>query len=568
MINWTLLDRVRRRANPVERDLIEAHARGAVNRRDFIKRGTVIGLSVPAMTAVLAACGDSDDSTPSTTTGGAEAGGGAAAGGSLIVANQFGDANSGLDPVNMLDLGTYNVISQSFEYLVGLGSDGNIDATALATSWEPNEDGSQWSFTLREGVMWQDGTPLTSADVAATMDRLAAANNAALGGVIGEGSVDASDPAVAVFTLLEPNGNFPVLVSIFNPQSVITPADYSSGTTLDERPAGTGAWILSDFNAAEFVARFERNPNWWGGETPLDAIELRGFSDIGTAVTAMQSRQIDVIQNFSVIGGEGLLDDANFTVLTPPSSNHRQVWFHVSNGQFTDKLVRQAMAWTFDRQQMVDVLFSGRAEIANDHPVLSSLPFFDAEAVPQRSRDIDQARALLAEAGVEGLSATLQCGDLGEVPDLAGIIQQNAAEAGFDLQVNVQSNSTFYGDSWCPGGTDEQPCADADEFGIVDYGHRPIPDVFFSSALASGGVWNSSNFANSDFDTQLTNYRAAIDVDGQKTAISEIQKILWDEVPASYPYFFNFLAGHDASVSGVQATSLGHVVLSGASKSA
>lgn len=570
MINWTLLDRVRRRANPVERDLIEAHARGTIDRRDFIKRGTIVGLSMPAMAAVLAACGDSDDAAPTVTTGGSTTTGGssAAAGGNLIVSNTVGDADSGLDPVNMLDLGTYNVVSQCFEYLVGVGPDGNVAATALATAWEPNADGSQWTFTLRPDVTWQDGTPFTSADVAATMDRLAAANNAALGGVIGEGSVDSSDPGTAVFTLIEPNGNFPVLVSIFNAQAVITPADYTDGTTLDERPTGTGAWILTSFDAAEFVARYERNPSWWGGQTVLDTIELRGFADVGTAVTAMQSRQIDAVQQFNVIGGEGLLDDANFTVLTPPSSNHRQVWFHTENGQFTDKRVRQALAWTLDRQQMVDVLFAGRAEIANDHPVLSSLPFFDPDAVPQRSRDIDQARALLAEAGVEAISATIECGDFQEIPDLAGLIQRNAAEAGFDLQVNVQSNSTFYGDSWCPGGTDAQPCADADEFGIVDYGHRPIPDVFFSSALASGGVWNSANYANGEFDSELSNYRTAIDVDGQRAAVSRIQQILWDEVPAAYPYFFNYLSGHDNSVSGVQATALGHMILSGASKSA
>ena len=66
----------------------------------------------------------------------------------------------------MLDLGTYSVLSQSFEYLVGLADDGNIGATALATEWTPNEDGSAWTFKLREGVTWQDGTPFTAASVA------------------------------------------------------------------------------------------------------------------------------------------------------------------------------------------------------------------------------------------------------------------------------------------------------------------------------------------------------------------------------------------------------------------
>ena len=572
-MDWKRFDFLRRNVGPVELDLVESYAQKKINRRDFVKRGTIVGLSAPFMGAVIAACGSDDDegsSDATTASGGSEGTG--ATGGNLIVANQFGDANSGLDPVNMLDLGTYNVLSQSMEYLVGLGPDGNIAATSLATSWSPNEDGSQWTFELREGVKWQDGSDFTSADVAATMDRLAAAGNAGLGGVIEEGAVDSSDPLKAVFTLLEPNGNFPVLVSIFNAQSLIAPADYSSGTTLDERPAGTGAWILESFDPTTFVANYVPNENWWGGRALLDTLELRGFADIGTAVTAMTSREVDVIQNFSVIGGEGLLNDANFNVLTPPSSNHRQLWFNVAPGQgkFAEApLVRQALGWCLDREQMVNTLFAGRAEIANDHPILSSLPFFDPDATPQRTRDIDMAKQLIADSGVTDLSTTIECGDLGEVPELAAIIQQNAAEAGFDLQVNVQSNSTFYGDTWCPGPNDSDPnlpCDGSGSFGIVDYGHRPIPDIFLSSALSSGGVWNSSNYASEEFDAELSNYRRAVDVDGQKTAIGNIQKIMHEDQPALYPYFFNFLAGHDNSVSGVQTTALGHVITSAASK--
>ncbi len=582
-MDFKRLDVFRRNVGPVQLDLIESYAQGRIGRRDFLKRGAIVGLSMPVMGSIIAACGgddgDSGDGTAAngdsgTDTGGEGDGGTAAQGGNLVVAVQQGDANSGLDPVNMLDLGTYAVISQSFEYLVGVGPDGNIavdSPTGLATGWEANEDGSVWTFTLREGVKWQNGADFTSADVAATMDRLAAAGNAGLGGVIDEGSVDASDPGVAVITLIEPNGNFPVLVSTFNAQAVITPADYTDGTTLDERPDGTGAWKFVSFDPTTFVTRFERNPDWWGGSTPLDTIELRGFQDLGTAVTAMTSRDIDAVQQFTVIGGEGLLADDNFTVLTPPAATHRQLWFNTQQGQYTDKLIRQAMGWCLDREEMVTTLFNGRAEIANDHPVISSLPFFDPDAVEQRTRDIDMAKSLLSEAGVTEITGTIETGDIQEIPRLAEIVQRNAAEAGFNLQVSTQSNSTFYGAAWCPGPSDSDetlPCDGSAEFGIVDYGHRPTPDVYFSSALATGGVWNSSNFANSDFDALLSQYRTSVTVDDQKAAVGEIQKLLHEEMPACYPYFFNYLSGHDNSVSGMQATALGHVILSGASKSA
>ncbi len=580
-MNWKIFDQARKDVGPIELDLIESYAQGKVSRRNFVKRGTIIGLSAPFMGAIIAACGGSDDeASPATTAGGdGETDGSAAttapppsggAGGNLVVAIQEGDANSGLDPVAMLDLGTYAVCSQSFEYLVGLGADGNIADTGLATSWSPNADGSVWTFELRDGPVWTDGSPVTSADVAATMDRHVEFGNAGLAGVIGTGSVDASDPKKAVITLLEPNGNFPVLVSIFNSQSLITPADYTAGTTLDERPEGSGAFLLESFDPTNFVLRYKRNDNWWGGVPNFETVELRGFTDIGTAVTAMTAREVDVLQNFSVIGGEGLLNDSNFVVLEPPSSNHRQLWFNTQQGQFAaDKRIRQALGWTLNRDQMISVLFAGRAVKGNDHPVLSTLPFFDENATPQRTVDIDRAKALLAEAGVDGITSTIETGNLGEIPELAGIIAANAAPAGFNFTASVQDNSTFYGAAWCPGASATDPtlpCDGSAEFGIVDYGHRPTPDIFFSSALATGGVWNSSNFANADFDQLLSEYRTAVDVDGQKAAIGEIQKLMHDEQPALYPFFFNFLAGHDSSVSGVQVTALGHLLLGRASK--
>ena len=141
-MDWKRLDAARSNANAIEVDLIEAYAQRRIGRRDFVKRGTIIGLSVPFMGAIIAACGGDDEEGSDGTTGsggtqpsGTTGGGSGAAGGSLIVGIQQGDSSTGLDPVNMLDLGTYNVLSQSFEFLVGVGDDGNIAATALATGW-------------------------------------------------------------------------------------------------------------------------------------------------------------------------------------------------------------------------------------------------------------------------------------------------------------------------------------------------------------------------------------------------------------------------------------------------
>ena len=124
-----------------------------------------------------------------------------------------------LDPVAMQDLGTYGIIAQCFEYLTHARGT-TTSRPAWPRSGRPNDDGSEWTFELRKGVKWQDGTDFTSADVAATMDRMVDAGNSGLKGIIEKGAVDATDPNVAVFTLPGPNGNFPYLVSVYNPQSL------------------------------------------------------------------------------------------------------------------------------------------------------------------------------------------------------------------------------------------------------------------------------------------------------------------------------------------------------------
>jgi peptide/nickel transport system substrate-binding protein len=589
-MDWPRVDRARQNATPLELDLVEAYAQKRISRRNFVKRGTIIGLSVPFMGGIIAACGgddDDDDDGGSTSTQPPADGDTSTAttapaaptqGGDITAATQFGDANSGLDPLNMLDLGTYAHLSQSFEYLVGLGSDGNIAPTALATGWSPNADGSVWTFELREGVTWHDGTPFTSADVAATVERMVVAG-AGLAGVVGEGAVDASDPTKAVITLEKPNGNLPVLISIYNPQSLITPADYSDGTTLDARPAGTGAFMFDTYDATTFVTRFVPNPNWWGGSVNVDSVTLKGFESGGTAVAAFQAGEIDMVQSFNVVDGGQLLEDSAVTVLTPPSANHRQLWFNTQlpeDGPYSDPRVRQAIGYCLNREQMVATLYEGQGIVANDHPVHPSLPFFDASAVEQRPRDIEMAKQLMSDAGYpDGIESVLQVGNLQEIPEMAAIVEQNCAEAGFKLSVAVTDNSDFYGEYWCAGaewgaqpetGGPGRPCGASAEIGIVDYGHRPTPDVYFGRALETDGDWNSSNYASAEFDKLFTDYQASVDVEGQTTAVSAIQQLLHTDTPACYPIWFNYLSAHTSDVSGVEVTALGHMQFQNATK--
>src|SRR5690242_12987938 len=312
-MDYSRLDRVRRSATPLELDLVENYAQGRITRRQFVKRAAVIGLSFPAISAVIAACSTpapASQAAPSATGGGeasasAEASSAAPTGGSIKIGSQ---RPVKVDPVLMQDLSGYGMVSQCFEYLCTLNKKGDDIDKGLATDWSPNADGSVWTFKLRTGVKWQDGSDFTADDVVATMGRLVAAGNAGLKGVIDDKPAKATDPATVEFSLLSPNGNVPYLVSVVNPRSVGTAEGYATGTTLDAKPNGTGAWKLESYNPST-GATFSRNATWVGGAIPLDSTEFVFFDATGPMVTAYQGGQVDCIVQFDVLSGEPLLAD-------------------------------------------------------------------------------------------------------------------------------------------------------------------------------------------------------------------------------------------------------------------
>ena len=437
-----------------------------------------------------------------------------------------------------------------FDYLVN--AVGGDVTPALAESWKPNADGSVWTFVLRQGVKWHDGTPFTSADVVATMDRLAGSN---LKASIAAGSTKAIDDFTVEITLLSPDGQFPQQVGAYNPQSVITPKDFALGTTLDQRMTGTGAFKMTAYNQAT-GATFEANPDWWGGKPFLDKLEYTFSEDLATLVSGLQGGAADAITQFSVVGGDAILNDSNLTVQTIRGSAHRQIWMNCREGDFTDVKVRQAIALGIDRQALIDTILKGKGDIANDHPIAPIYPFFDSTQ-PQRERDVEKAKQLLTDAGKAGLKATMAFPKLQEIPQLAQLVQSQLKEIG--VEVTLQQEATVDGEEWCKvydSKIEPAGCDGGMDFGIVDYGLRGVPDVYLVKAYATG-EWNSAHYISEPFRAAVKAYQSSLDLDGQKAAIKDIQKIANEDVPYAIPYFYNILFATTNKVAGIEATGLG-----------
>ncbi|MER8614792.1 ABC transporter substrate-binding protein [Mesorhizobium sp. M1216] len=545
-----LLDDLRFSLTPVENHLIDCYVDGRVSRRDFLRQGSLLGLSLPFLGRVALAAGFG--AAPSL------AGANVQPGATIRVA---GPAPEGaIDPVLSGNYGAILMFQQVGEFLCVDGPD-LLLKPSLATSWKPNQDGTVWTFTLRKGVKFHSGGEMKADDVVATMDRLADPKNSSnalsvFKGILQKSGIRRVDDYTVEFHLDGPNGNFPYLVSSDNYNTIILPASYSGDfeTTWD----GTGSFRIEKFTR-NVGASFVRNEDYWGPKALPAKTEFTFFQDIQPQIIALQAGQVDIINRLPALAGVALLSDPSFDIISIKSTANQAVHMHCQAGPFKDARVRQAVALSLDREKLVKGLMKGRAVAGNDSPFASIYSSADP-SVPQRKQDIRKAKELLKAAGLEkGLQATLTAPQALEIPAFAQLIQSWVKEIGLDLKLNIMDRGAFFGDA-VPG---KSPWLDA-EMGIADWGHRGVPNVFLTALLTSTGPWNASKFQSKEYDALAKSYIASFDLDTQRENAGKIQRLLLEETPMLFSYFFDHLTAVKKGVVGVQPTAMGQLFLHGA----
>ncbi|HEY6614864.1 MAG TPA: ABC transporter substrate-binding protein [Vicinamibacterales bacterium] len=551
------VDAIRNERSELENHIIDEYSAGKITRREFVRRGTVVGMSIPLVSFLAAACGGGEggETTGAGTT--PTATGSVQAGGNIRVAliQPATDPN----PVIVKDEGGAGLIGSTGEFLSFSNSKLELEPK-IAESWSPNDDGTEWTFKIRQGVQFHSGKTLTANDVKTTFETLIDPKNAsnalsALGGVLSPGNTDAPDDATVVFKLDAPNGNFPTLVSSANYNAIIIPADLDPadwGKTFD----GTGPFKLDSFTPKQ-GAKFSRFDGYWGTKANPDSMELTFYDDEAPMVLAIQGDEVDFVEHFSVSGGKALLSDSNVQVISVETATHREMHMRTDMEPFTDKRVRQAIALSLDRNAMVEGLWEGRADLGNDSPFAPLYPSTDP-SVPQREQNIDQAKQLLADAGKTSFSVDLSTWNGFEIPDLAQLVKQYAEQIGVTVNVKiVGDDAAYYGDAvfgksiWLDS-----------VMGITDYGHRPVPNVYLSSAFTSKGTWNAAHFKNAQADQLIADYIGALDIDSQRAAAKKIQELLLDETPVVFPYFYNFLSAAKPNLKNAVSAATGQFDLS------
>ena len=566
-IDHKRLGRLRRGQGEIANHIIDEFAAGRLSRRDFIRRATVVGVSVPLLGSILEACGSSasPSSSSSSTASSSASATGTGAPGAVIRAGITTPA-AAINPLTVADQGGLDMLAQTGEYLTLAAQDLTLKPV-LATSWSANTAADVWTFKIRQGVKFHDGSPLTADDVVYTYkQQVGPGKNSALGGVLLPSGVVKVDDYTVAFHLVGPNGNFPYLTSSENYNMIIMPNNYNPANWQSSF-IGTGPFVLSSYTP-KVGANFTRNESYWGTKALPSQTQFTFFDTQPPSILALTGGTIDVLGQFSVVGGEALLNNSSYNVIKLKASTHRELSMRCDQAPFTDPRVRQAIALTLNRPQIVSALFHGAADLGNDSPFWSGFASTDP-SIAQRTQNISQAKSLLVAAGhPNGFTTTLSTENIQEIPSFAQIIAQSAAAIGVKINLNVESQSKYYG-NFLFGGSDWLDAT----MSLVDYGHRSVPNLFLGAPLQTintktgTGVWNAAHFNNSQYDTLVTQYVAALDLSTQRSIAGQIQTLLLQQTPVIYAYFYNYLTATATGVTGVYPTAIGHLFLYNAAKS-
>jgi peptide/nickel transport system substrate-binding protein len=338
----------------------------------------------------------------------------------------------GLDPTAEAAAAVDEVVyANVFEGLTRIGPEGAVKP-ALAESWTISDDGLTYTFELREGAKFHDGTALDASDVVFSLDRARAedSTNAQKALFSAIEKVEATGDTTVVVTLSEPSGAF--LYNMGWGDAVIVAPE--SADTNKENPVGTGPFKLDNWQRGSAIT-LTRNADYWGDQAKLDTVTFRFIPDPAAATAALLAGDVQAFPNLPAPEAIAQFEaDPRFTVVIGSTEGETILSTNNKKPPFDDVNVRRAMAHAIDRQAIIDGAMFGLGTPIGTHFAPHNPAYVELSETYEFNPE--KAKALLAEAGFEdGIKATLKLPPPSYARRGGEIIASQLRDVGIDLEI-------------------------------------------------------------------------------------------------------------------------------------
>ena len=420
-----------------------------------------------------------------------------------------------LDPHVDTDAGTRDVVFNLYEGLVKPTSDGGF-IPAVASDYIISDDAKTYTFTLRDGITFHDGTPVTIEDVKYSIDRYAEiqGESSAFSSLVD--SVEVQDDKTLVVNLKESYSEFlPMMTIAIIPQSNEDPAG---------NPIGTGPFKYVSYTPGQNLELEKYDGYWQEGVPSLDSVEFKFIADVDTAFVELQAGTIDILKYLTSAQAETLGDDYN--IVQGSMNLVHAMYLNSAYEPLSKTEVRQALCYAVDRDAINNFIFGGKSHIIGSHMIPAMSKYYEPEAETVYSYDPEKAKELLADAGyADGFDLEITVpSSYSQHVDSAQIIADELSQVGVNVTLNQVEWSTWLQDVY-KGGNFQAT--------VIGFDGTLAPSDWLKKYVTDDAK-NFMHYSNTEYDDVFNTAYTTVDDDVKVENYKKAQMILAEDAAAVY----------------------------------